>query len=66
MPIGDARVSTHDHNVDLLREVRTQAGCEKIFEDRIRRSMAAGHVSLPRVVRTANALDTRTIRTMLG
>lgn len=35
MLIGYARVSTQDQNLDLQIEALTNAGCEKIFEDRI-------------------------------
>jgi DNA invertase Pin-like site-specific DNA recombinase len=34
MLIGYARVSTDDQNLDLQKDALTQAGCEKILEDR--------------------------------
>ncbi|MGL4858785.1 MAG: recombinase family protein [Enterobacteriaceae bacterium] len=35
MLIGYVRVSTHDQNVDLQRNALLNAGCEKIFEDKV-------------------------------
>jgi DNA invertase Pin-like site-specific DNA recombinase len=35
MLIGYARVSTQDQNLDLQREALNQAGCKKVFEDKI-------------------------------
>lgn len=35
MLIGYARVSTDDQNLDLQKDALTQAGCEKILEDRL-------------------------------
>lgn len=35
MLIGYARVSTDDQNLDLQRDTLKQAGCDKIYEDRI-------------------------------
>ena len=35
MQIGYARVSTKDQNLHLQYEALDQAGCEKIYEDRI-------------------------------
>ena len=35
MLIGYARVSTDDQNLDLQRDALTQAGCERITEDRL-------------------------------
>lgn len=40
MLIGYARVSTQDQNLALQREALTQAGCEKILEDRLSGSRA--------------------------
>lgn len=35
MLIGYARVSTQDQNLDLQQEALTQAGCQKLFEDKM-------------------------------
>ncbi|GHU39505.1 hypothetical protein AGMMS50256_39430 [Betaproteobacteria bacterium] len=35
MLIGYARVSTQDQNLDLQREALTNAGCQKVFEDKV-------------------------------
>lgn len=35
MLIGYARVSTQDQNLDLQRDALTQAGCEKIYEEKV-------------------------------
>lgn len=40
MLVGYARVSTHDQNLDLQIEALTQAGCKKIFDDKISGSRA--------------------------
>lgn len=40
MLVGYARVSTQDQNLDLQIEALTQAGCKKLFEDKISGSRA--------------------------
>ena len=40
MLLGYARVSTQDQNLDLQIEALTQAGCKRIFEDKISGSRA--------------------------
>ena len=35
MLIGYARVSTQDQNLTLQREALINAGCEKVFEDKV-------------------------------
>lgn len=40
MLIGYARVSTQDQNLDLQIEALTQAGCKKVFDDKISGSRA--------------------------
>jgi predicted site-specific integrase-resolvase len=35
MLVGYARVSTQDQNLELQREALTQAGCQKLFEDKL-------------------------------
>lgn len=40
MLVGYARVSTHDQNLDLQIQALTQAGCKKIFDDKISGSRA--------------------------
>jgi DNA invertase Pin-like site-specific DNA recombinase len=41
MLIGYARVSTQDQNLELQRETLTQAGCQKVFEDKMSGTRAA-------------------------
>ena len=43
MLIGYTRVSTQDQNLDLQQEALKQAGCERIFEDR----MSGGRAERP-------------------
>lgn len=40
MLIGYARVSIRDQNLELQREVLTKAGCQKVFEDKVRGARA--------------------------
>ena len=41
MLIGYARVSTQDQNLDLQCQALEQAGCKKIYEDKLSGSRAA-------------------------
>ena len=41
MLIGYARVSTHEQNLDLQKDTLKQAGCEKIFVDKVSVAKAA-------------------------
>ncbi len=40
MLIGYARVSTQDQNLELQREALTKAGCQKLFQDKVRGTRA--------------------------
>ncbi|WP_300318957.1 recombinase family protein [Accumulibacter sp.] len=40
MPVGYARVSTRDQDLDLQVEASTQAGCERLFKDKVSGSHA--------------------------
>ena len=40
MPIGYARGSTHDQNLDLQQDALQKAGCEKIFVDELSGAVA--------------------------
>ena len=35
MKIGYARVSTTEHNLDIQKQTLEEAGCERIFEEKI-------------------------------
>lgn len=41
MKIGYARVSTHDQTPDLQEDALTEAGCEKVFTDKVSGTVAA-------------------------
>jgi hypothetical protein len=58
MLIGYARVSTDDQNLDLQRDALRQAGCEKIYEDRIS-GAKAGRPGLAMALEVAHTGDRR-------
>ena len=60
MLIGYARVSTDDQNLDLQRDALRQAGCEKIYEDRISGAKAA-RPGLSMALEVARAGDVLTV-----
>lgn len=58
MLIGYARISTHDQNLDLQRDALEQAGCTRIYEDRLSGAASArpGLEKLREVLRTGDTL----------
>ncbi len=58
MLIGYARVSTHDQNLDLQRDALEQAGCARIYEDRLSGAASArpGLDKLREVLRAGDTL----------
>lgn len=58
MLTGYARISTHDQNLDLQRDALEQAGCTRIYEDRLSGAASArpGLEKLREVLRTGDTL----------
>ena len=52
MLIGYARVSTQDQNLDLQIEALAQAGCQKVFDDKI----SGSHTARPGLTKTLEML----------
>jgi DNA invertase Pin-like site-specific DNA recombinase len=55
--VGYARVSTDDQNLELQRDALLEAGCERIFEDRLSGSIAE-RSGLREALKYARAADT--------